>query len=225
LEIKLVNKQLPQGESRPRLRALANIGRNSLRVVLRQPPNNNHNNQNGQNPAKEVDDEQTLIALHKACGNKSDVQVIKYLVVKHPLGAAAKIDGNLPLHTACMKRAKSDVIEALLDAHPEGTGERNSKFKLPIHVALECGASLEVIKLLVSKDPDSLQVADYDILTTTFQKVWIVHKAKFGLDARAGLPLHTACKNLANLHIIHYLITGALMYSRIFGLYHPSYPT
>jgi len=100
------------------------------------------------------------------------------------------------------------VIEFLLEAFSEGTGERNARYKLPIHVALECGASLDVVKALVKADPDSLQVADYDIASVQFSKVWIVHKAA-GLvgSGRAGLPLHTACKFRVPLTTIHFLIT------------------
>ena len=206
--VKLVNNQLP--ESRTKLQKLGNLGRAGIQVVLRrrdsaQPQ---QSGSNVQDPSSSPDPQATLIALHDACSNKSDVQVIKYLVAKHPDGARAKKQGNLPLHAACTHKAPVEVIEYLLEAYPEGTGERNKRYKLAIHVALECGASLDVIKALVKADPDSLQVADYDIASVQFQKVWIAHKVSgLSMGGRAGLPLHTACKFLASLQTIHYLIT------------------
>jgi ankyrin repeat protein len=214
-----------QTNDRPRLRALASTGGKVLQgggkilqIVLRRPGKNNQQQHDKQPAVDPADDDtekeepkpcpqETLAALHDACSNNSPLSVIQYLVARHPDGAAATKDGNLPLHTACARNAPTCVIEYLLDEFPEGTGVRNRRYKLPIHVALECGASLDVVKLLVSKDPDSLQVADYDIVSLQFQKVWIVHSGKVTMDNRAGLPLHYACKFLASLQTIHFLIT------------------
>jgi Ankyrin repeats (3 copies) len=214
-----------QSNDRSRLRALANTGGKVLQgggkvlqVVFRRPGRNHHQQQHNQHGVDPADDgkekeepkpcpQETLAALHNACSNNSALSVIQYLVARHPDGAAATKDGNLPLHTACSRNASTSVIEHLLEEFPEGTGVRNKRYKLPIHVALECGASLDVLKLLVKKDPDSLQVADYDIESLQFQKVWIVHMGKVTMDNRAGLPLHYACKFLASLQTIHFLIT------------------
>jgi Ankyrin repeats (3 copies) len=216
LKLGLVDsKQQPQPEEqKTRLRRLANLGKN---VVLRRrnsqqdvAPKTNHNS-GDKNPAEDddtPDPQETLLALHEACSNKSaDLTVIQYLVARHPQGAAAMKDGNLPLHTAVTFRAPAKVIEYLLEAYPQATGVRNKRFKLPIHIACECKASLEVIKLLVKADPESLEVADYEVSTVQFQKVWIVHAGKFSMEAKTGLPLHYACKYLASLHVIHHLIT------------------
>lgn len=59
---------------------------------------------------------------------------------------------------------------------------------------------------MVEKDPDSLEAADYDITSVSFEKVWIVHKAKHTFDRRCGLPLHAACRYRASLQVIHHLI-------------------
>lgn len=213
----LVNNQIP--EQKTKLQRLGNLGRAGIKVVLRRrDPEPQHRQRFGSSNTQDTsntedsevppDPRATLIALHHACSNKSDVTVIQHLVSKHPDGAQAKKEGNLPLHTACARKAPLEVVEYLLEAYSEGTGERNKRYKLPIHVALECGASLDVIKALVKSDPDSLQVADYDIASCQFKHVWIVHKVSgICMGGRAGLPLHTACKFLASLHTIHYLIT------------------
>lgn len=155
-----------------------------------------------------------LGALHDACAKKSSVQVIKYLVAKHPYGARPTKNGDLPLSTACANKPTADIIAVLLEAHPEGTGERNHSYKLPIHVAVENGASLEVIKHLVEHEPETLEVADHEITSLQFQKVWISYQAKFTVEPnRCGLPLHSAYKSLASLQVIHYSITK---YPRMF---------
>ncbi|CAB9511562.1 Ankyrin Repeat [Seminavis robusta] len=224
-------QQQQQNNGRPRLRALANTGRNALQVLRRnrkqkeglqnsQQQSTKQQEQSGDesdkdNPVAAAKKEEpkvcprlTLTALHDACSNRSQVQVIKYLVAKHPDGAAAATkEGNLPLHTACAGRASSSVVEFLLEEYSEATGVRNKRYKLPIHVALESGASLAVIKLLAKADPDSLQVADYDIASLQFQKVWIQHCANISMGNKTGLPLHYACKHLASLQTIHFLIT------------------
>ena len=82
-------------------------------------------------------------------------------------------EGDLPLHTAVTYKAPASVVEYLLETYPEGTGVRNKRYKLPIHIACECKASLEVIKLLVKHDKESLEVADYDISSVQFQKTAI----------------------------------------------------
>lgn len=212
--VKLVNNQLP--ESRTKLQKLGNLGRTGIQVVLRrrdsaqqQQQQQQQKQQQQQQDASAPNPQATLIALHDACSNKSEASVIQYLVARHPDGAQAKNkQGNLPLHTACARKAPLATIEYLLEAFSEGTGERNKRYKLPIHVALECGASLDVIKALVKADPDSLQVADYDIASVQFQKVWIAHKVSgLTMNGRAGLPLHTACKFVNSLQTIHFLIT------------------
>lgn len=151
---------------------------------------------------------QNLDAIHKACAKKSDVKALKQLITSHPDGGRAIKNGDFPLHTACANKPSVEMVKYLLEECPESTGERNRDMKLPIHVALQFGASLDVIKLLVEAEPDVLGVADYEITSIVFQKVWIGHKPKFTSEApRVGLPLHFACKYLAPLQIIHYLIT------------------
>lgn len=210
------------GEQKGKLRAIANVGRSGINlgrkginVVLRRRGSQQDASTDtlAEDPALDEDGEplpcpkKTLIALHEALSNQSELQVIKYLVARHPQGAAAMKDGNLPLHTAVTYKAPVSVVEFLLEEYPEATGVRNKRYKLPIHIACECKAPLDAIKLLVKKDPDSLQIADYDISSLQFQKVWIVHAGKFSMDSKVGLPLHYACKYLCNLQVIHFLIT------------------
>ena len=206
--VKPFNDQLPESGTVSRL---ANFGKTGIRMVLRRMESSYQ-----QEFLADVDDtryppnmdvQATLIALHNACSNKSDVQVIRYLVARHPDGAQARQNGNLPLHTALARGAPLDVIEYLLEAYSEGTGDRNTRHKLPIHIALECGASLGVIRALVKCDPDSLEVADYDIVSVQFSDSWILHKVSdASMGGQAGLPLHTACKYLASLQTINFLI-------------------
>lgn len=212
--LKLVDNNQPQqtGEQRTRLRKLANLGRTGVQVVLRRRNSQQNVPKNKHNEEDPADDDEpcpkeTLIALHEACSNKSDVSVINYLVSRHPQGAAAMKEGNLPLHTAVTYKAPAKVVEYLLETYPEATGVRNQRYKLPIHIACECKASLAVVRLLVEKDPESLQVADYEIQSVQFRKVWIVHAGKFSMEAKTGLPLHYACKYLQSLQVLHFLIT------------------
>jgi ankyrin repeat protein len=67
---------------------------------------------------------------------------------------------RLPIHQACIKLAPEYVIKALIHAYPHGACCRDLKLRYPVHHAAVYGASLEVILLLLSACPTSVEAED-----------------------------------------------------------------
>jgi len=93
----------------------------------------------------------TPLAL--SIGNNADPGVIKYLL--HRCTKAAQIADNyqnLPLHIASMGDFDQDrvaIVQDLIDAFQDAVGILSKAGKTPLHLAVECGGSLEVIDALV----------------------------------------------------------------------------
>lgn len=126
------------------------------RVFRRGGNRTNHYNNNCNKICEESSPETICKAIHQACSDSTstDIQVIKYLIAKYPNnngGKAKRKDGNLPLHTSCANNPTVELIEYLIEVNPDATGTRNARGKLPIHIAVECGASLECIQVRTGK--------------------------------------------------------------------------
>lgn len=56
---------------------------------------------------------------------------------------------RLPLHEACRRQAPAWLVAALISAHPLSAREPTQFGELPLHLAVECGASPSVVNLLL----------------------------------------------------------------------------
>lgn len=107
---------------------------------------------------------------------------VLYRVLKEPDCAFLKFTGrssnspsagNFLLHEVCKKNPPIDLVEALLESNQEAVTAKGHSGYLPFHYACAHGASIDVIKLLLSLHPEAIKVAD---------------------DEEGILPLHLACK-------------------------------
>jgi len=102
-----------------------------------------------------------IVPLHYALKVNSSEKVLRALIAENT-SALLETDreGRTPLH-ACflLKREEppsEDIVKALLTNPGENAAKvKDSHERLPIHIAAERGASLEILKLLVSVYPDS----------------------------------------------------------------------
>ena len=77
--------------------------------------------------------------------------------------AQHKKDGNLPIHIACSVRTSLDVVKTLYNAYPDGAHQKNHDSKTPLDLAVENGASPEVVAFLQSKGmPSSKEESSSD---------------------------------------------------------------
>jgi ankyrin repeat protein len=69
------------------------------------------------------------------------------------MGASVSNDsnGDLPLHCASSHNCPLKVIEALYNAYPDGAHQKNNDSKTPLDLAVENGASPEVVAFLQDK--------------------------------------------------------------------------
>jgi hypothetical protein len=77
---------------------------------------------------------------------------------------------RLPLHEACRRQAPTWVIASLIAAYPAAVSSKTQFGELPLHLAVGCSASPEVVNLLLVSHWQGIDVADqsgrkpYDIL-------------------------------------------------------------
>mmetsp|Transcript_7720 Transcript_7720/g.11098 ORF Transcript_7720/g.11098 Transcript_7720/m.11098 type:complete len:439 (-) Transcript_7720:71-1387(-) len=67
---------------------------------------------------------------------------------------------RLPIHEACRRQPPAWLISSLLSAHPESATLKNDFGQMPLHVAVECGATPEVINLLLLSNWHAIRVED-----------------------------------------------------------------
>mmetsp|Transcript_13310 Transcript_13310/g.31341 ORF Transcript_13310/g.31341 Transcript_13310/m.31341 type:complete len:484 (-) Transcript_13310:117-1568(-) len=106
---------------------------------------------------------------------------LMYRILKEPHTAHVKFTGrstnspsadNLVLHEACKQNPPLDLVEALIEANAMAVMVKGNSGYLPIHYACAHGASIELIRFLLSIYPEGLRVVDED---------------------EGFLPLHLAC--------------------------------
>eukprot|EP00934_Nitzschia_sp_Nitz4_P005344 Nitzschia sp. Nitz4//scaffold82_size85912//7827//9314//NITZ4_005124-RA/size85912-processed-gene-0.3-mRNA-1//1//CDS//3329558784//5334//frame0 len=103
--------------------------------------------------------------LHHACRQGAPEELIARIVQANPKAASVPgHDGWLPLHYACAFPATQvGTVQSLLDTYASAVTIREEKKKqLPLHVAAQTGASLEIVALLLSYSPDAAVVRDLD---------------------------------------------------------------
>lgn len=67
---------------------------------------------------------------------------------------------RLPIHEACRRQPPAVLISTLLSVHPESCGAVTHFGELPLHLAVGCGASPEVVNILIASNPPSVTAAD-----------------------------------------------------------------
>uniref|UniRef100_A0A7S2UDH9 CCDC93 coiled-coil domain-containing protein n=1 Tax=Attheya septentrionalis TaxID=420275 RepID=A0A7S2UDH9_9STRA len=82
----------------------------------------------------------------------------------HPADASVWVQSSewkrLPIHEACRRKPPVKVVAKLLDLCAEGACAKTHFGELPLHLAVGCGASLEVILLLMGAYPQGVEERD-----------------------------------------------------------------
>jgi hypothetical protein len=113
-------------------------------------------------------------ALHMACQNGADCEVIAFLGNKWPRAVqTADAQGRLPLHLASYNHAAMNTMWYLLLEHTPAVTVADQDGNLPLHLALLGSPSLNLLKLLVNENPATLRHENQD----------------------GDVPLHLACRN------------------------------
>lgn len=109
-------------------------------------------------------DEIGRLPLHLSLVNCCSYDVISYLISNYPEAVRIKDpkEDILPLHYALRERRDDlmAITSELLAAHPESVQIRDSYGDLPIHIASDKEASLELIELLINGFPEGIRQRD-----------------------------------------------------------------
>jgi len=134
------------------------------------------------------------LPLHVALYFGASLEVIQLLIKEYSDAVKVKGNGYLPLHVALYHALNSvvsdEVLQLLIKETPDAMKEKDRDGRLPLHFALEFGAtvkfgaSVEVIKLLIKEDSDAVKKKDQDGL----------------------LPLHVAINSGASKEVLQLLI-------------------
>lgn len=103
---------------------------------------------------KEYEDK---LPIHHACMRKSP-EVVKLLIDCLPDSVWKYGLNGLPIHYACQSR-RVDTMRYLFQICPESFEYHNASGMLPIHWAVYCGASIEVLEFLIMHTPDGVSAA------------------------------------------------------------------
>ena len=93
------------------------------------------------------------------CQSKPDSA--KSWTTRQGLFEGIKDSNVLPIHEALVGGAPLEVIRGLLAAYPDSISAKESSYKrLPLHCACRKNAILQVVELLLDKNPEAALVAD-----------------------------------------------------------------
>lgn len=126
------------------------------------------------------------LPLHLACHARAPVETLQLLVQQTGADAGTMVrardrNGALPLHLLLSPPAissvggtatttvKLDPVEYLLKAHPQSAESRNSQGELPVMLACQSRAPLDVLFLLLKASPTSVasMIEHYNNMTLT----------------------------------------------------------
>jgi Ankyrin repeats (3 copies) len=115
--------------------------------------------------------------LHVACDHDAPALVIEALMKAYPEASLSVGTSNMnPLHITCSShRASADIVRILLETSSLGkqmSSMRDVDGDTPLHAACRCGAPIEVLKLLLTSDPDAVHERDYEGLTPLL-RLWV----------------------------------------------------
>ena len=93
------------------------------------------------------------------CQSKPDSA--KSWTTRQGLFEGIKDSNVLPIHEALVGGAPLEVIRGLLAAYPDSISAKESSYKrLPLHCACRKNAILQVVELLLDRNPEAALVAD-----------------------------------------------------------------
>eukprot|EP00980_Cylindrotheca_fusiformis_P003287 scaffold743_cov117-Cylindrotheca_fusiformis.AAC.6 len=102
------------------------------------------------------------LALHEACRYGASVELVEALIEANESAVRATAEwGYLPLHFSCALNAPCSVVSKLVATDPSTarTKEANEG-RLPLHLAVKHGASIDVIMLLLFAYPKASTILD-----------------------------------------------------------------
>eukprot|EP00951_Prasinocladus_malaysianus_P005468 scaffold38791_cov19-Prasinocladus_malaysianus.AAC.1 len=123
-------------------------------------------------------------------GIKASVEAAQLLLTAAPKSIHEQsYSGGMPLHIACQSCVPDAVVRLFLDEFAGAPNQRGNNGELPLHVAAECGSSLQVVQWLCEAAPQGC-------IEPVSNK-----------DGR--LPLHFAVGRgpLASYEVTHYLLS------------------
>lgn len=132
--------------------------------------------------------------LHVACHHDASAEIITELIRAYPQALLqVGTTGMNPLHIVCSSdHASAEIIRVLL---LEGTkmhmavpmcSMRDIDHDTPLHSACRCGASLDVLQLLMLVYPDAVNQRDYEGLTPLL-RLWVREYVLLGDDVINGV--------------------------------------
>ena len=113
--------------------------------------------------------------LHVACHNDAPAVVIQALLEAYPEASVATGSSNMnPLHIACSSRsASAHVVRVLLQSGlPQQSSMRDLDGDTPLHAACRCGASVNVLNVLLQAYPEAVHVRDFEGLNPLL-RLWV----------------------------------------------------
>ncbi|MFM2343864.1 MAG: hypothetical protein RLZZ210_472 [Pseudomonadota bacterium] len=133
-------------------------------------------------------------ALHLACMNNHDTEVIKYLIESGKFDLnATNLYGHNALHLACMNNHDTEVIKYLIESGKFDLNATNTYGNDALHLACMHNHDTEVIKYLIESGKFVLNAT----------------------DTNGNNALHLACMHNHNTEVIKYLIEKGISCSDI----------
>jgi len=132
--------------------------------------------------------------LQMACEQDAPAVVVESLLKAFPEASTTTIAGTsscsdtTPLHSTCSSpRASVHVVRALLEfGLPAQVSMRDSDGDTPLHAACRCGASVDVLNVLVGAYPAAVDQRDREGLTPLL-RLWVRCFVMCGADAIDGV--------------------------------------
>ena len=129
--------------------------------------------------------EEGRFPLHLACDHDAPVVVIQALLKAYPKAALRVGSSKMsPLHITCSSsHASVHVMRVLLEGGPpEQLTLRDLDGDTPLHAACRCGASMEVLEVLLHANPNVVHERDFEGLTPLL-RLWVRYVVILGDDA------------------------------------------
>jgi len=98
---------------------------------------------------------------------------------------------RLPIHEACRRQAPAWMIALLLRAYPESVAAVTQFGELPLHCAVECAATPEVVNLLLVSHYEGILTCD----TSGRTPLQIVAKEEINIDAEDHYHIQNSLKS------------------------------
>jgi ankyrin repeat protein len=132
--------------------------------------------------------------LHRALVRRSMPGVVRWICERFPHLARHRASsegwhGRLPLHDAVVRRRWTglDDVQAVVEAYPHALRERDENGDLPLHCAMLVWEveSHEVIRYLVSRDPESVRIGRSAANSHNQKPMWMALDDPRGSTARS----------------------------------------